>query len=236
MIRSRWRVPALALLSAVAAAGVSGCGGSGGHASGNATAGTVAQARPITAAKLRAALLTRINGEPANTPAAVGTYASLPEVKAAQKSAQAGSVRPKSCGRDALAGLHIAALAGAPAAAVTFKVGRNGVSETLVAPTSAAAAEVLGKVLPAGCGHYRAMVDGKTYWYSAQEHGVPGIGRQAQVVNVRADGQAGGNVWSVLYRGNGFIGAITVVGPNASELAVRELGLQAYGYAAKSLS
>lgn len=36
--------------------------------------------------------------------------------------------------------------------------------------------------------------------------------------------------------GAGFIGSITVAGPDASELAVRELGLQAYGFAARSLS
>lgn len=235
MIRSRWRVPALAVLSAVAVAGLSGCGGSG-HASGTATAGTVAQAGSITAARLRAALLTRINGEPASTPAAAGRYSSLPEVQAAQKSADMGTVLPKSCARDAVAGFQSADLAGAPAAAVTFRVGRNAISETLVAPASTTAAEVVSKALPAGCGQYRVVSGGKTYRYTAKDHVVTGIGQQARVVNVEAAGQAGGNVWSVLYRGAGFIGAITVVGPNASELAVRELGLQAYGYAAKSLS
>ena len=42
--------------------------------------------------------------------------------------------------------------------------------------------------------------------------------------------------WSLLYKGNGFVGAITVVGPNASESAIRELGQQAYAFAAKALS
>ena len=42
--------------------------------------------------------------------------------------------------------------------------------------------------------------------------------------------------WSLVYRGAGFVGAVTVAGPNASKTAVRQLGQQAYAYAAKSLS
>jgi hypothetical protein len=43
-------------------------------------------------------------------------------------------------------------------------------------------------------------------------------------------------MWSLIYRATGFVGTVTVVGPNASEQAVRELGQQAYAFAAKSLS
>jgi hypothetical protein len=44
------------------------------------------------------------------------------------------------------------------------------------------------------------------------------------------------SVWSIVFQGSGFVGAVSVDGPNASEAAVRELGQQAYQYAAKSLS
>jgi hypothetical protein len=222
----------------MAAAGLAGCGSSGAQVpgAGTVTAGTVAQHGPITAARLRGALLTKINGERAATPASSGTYASLPEVRAERQSIRASDILPKSCAREALAGLETTALAGAPAAAVTFKVGRNGIAETLAAPTQNAALAVLSKPLPPGCGHYRARVGGRTYRYSVKERAVTGIGEQARVLNVRISGQPGSDIWSVMYRGPGFIGAITVVGPQASELAVRELGLQAYGFAAKSLS
>jgi hypothetical protein len=234
------RVQALVVLPAVtmAAAGLAGCGSSGGQVpgAGTVTAGTVAQHGPITAARLRGALLTKINGERAATPTSSGTYASLPEVRAERQSIRASDILPKSCAREALAGLETTALAGAPAAAVTFRVGRNGIAETLAAPTQNAALAVLSKPLPPGCGHYRARVGGRTYRYSVKERAVTGIGEQARVLNVRISVQPGSDIWSVMYRGPGFIGAITVVGPQASELAVRELGLQAYGFTAKSLS
>ena len=41
-------------------------------------------------------------------------------------------------------------------------------------------------------------------------------------------------MWSLIYRGAGFVGTVTVVGPNASEKAVQELGQQAYAFAAKN--
>lgn len=240
MFPRSWRVRALVVLPAVtmAAAGLAGCGSSGGQApgAGTVTAGTDVQHGPITAARLRGALLTRINGEPAAAPASSGTYASLPEVRVEQRSTRASDILPKSCARGALAGLETTALAGAPATAVTFKVGRNAIAETLVAPTQNAALAVLSRPLPPGCGHYRARIGGRTYRYSVKERAVTGIGKQARVLNVQTSGQRGSDIWSVVYRGPGFIGAITVVGPQASELAVRELGLQAYGFAAKSLS
>jgi hypothetical protein len=53
---------------------------------------------------------------------------------------------------------------------------------------------------------------------------------------VQTAGQPADNVWAIVYRGTGFVGDVTVVGPNASETAARELGQQSYAYAAKSLS
>jgi hypothetical protein len=53
---------------------------------------------------------------------------------------------------------------------------------------------------------------------------------------VQAAGAKANDLWSLIYRGKGFVGTVTVVGPNASQEAVTELGKQAYAYAAKSLS
>ena len=44
------------------------------------------------------------------------------------------------------------------------------------------------------------------------------------------------NVWSVVYTANGFVGAVTIVGPDASERAAKQLASQAYAFAAQSLS
>lgn len=199
-------------------------------------AGAAAQAGPVTAAKLVGALLTRINGEPATAPAASGRYDSLPQVKAAERHSGGAGASPAPCAQATLTGPQPTALGSVPAATVSFKVGRNGVSEMLAAPSAAVAATVLRRALPSACARDRFSVGGRAFRYTAQQEPVTGIGEQARVLSLSAAGQPADNVWSVTFRGAGFIGSITVMGPDASELAVRELGLQAYGFAAKSLS
>jgi hypothetical protein len=238
MVTSRWlRMTGLLLLSAAAVAGGAGCGGSGGQAAGSSqSAAALAQTGPFSAAKLRDALLTRVNGISAAIPAESGNYASLPEVQATKESTNGITVTPKACARATLTGFNSAVLAAAPAAAVTFRVGDNGVSEVLVAPSSAAAASALGTRVPVSCDHYMATVDGKTFRYTVKESTIHGIGQQARMLNVKTADYPSDNIWSIIYRGPGFVGAVTVVGPNASAVAVRELGQQAYAYAAKSLA
>lgn len=248
MDRSRWRVPvpgwrgsALAASITIAAIGLTACGGespaSRVSVSGvPASAGAVAQPGPITTAKLVGALLTRINGEPAAAPAASGRYDSLPQVKAATKHAGDAVASARPCAQAQATGLQPGGLGSVPAAVVSFKVGRNGVSEMLAAPSSKVADTVLRRSLPSACTHQRFSVGGQNVQYTAKEANISGIGQQARVLSLRAADQPAGNIWSVVFRGPGFIGSVTVVGPDASELAVRELGLQAYGFAAKSLS
>jgi hypothetical protein len=55
-------------------------------------------------------------------------------------------------------------------------------------------------------------------------------------LNVKAAGYSEVNVWSVVYQADGFVGAVTIVGPDASEAAAKELATQSYGYAAQTLS
>ena len=119
---------------------------------------------------------------------------------------------------------------------VTFRVGRDGVSEVLVSATPEIAATALGNRLPAGCSHYTAKVDGRTFRYSVKEAAVSGLADQARALNVKAAGYSEVDVWSVVYKANGFVGAVTIVGPDASELGAKQLASQAYAYAAQSLS
>jgi len=44
------------------------------------------------------------------------------------------------------------------------------------------------------------------------------------------------NVWSVIYRADGFVGVVTVVGPDASQASAKKLASQAYAYARQPLS
>jgi hypothetical protein len=253
----RWPMPAAVTAGLVLLAGIAGCTHSGStHGAGATGTPTSTQAGAFTPSRLRGALLTRINGVGPAAAADAGSYASLPEVQSAIRSLSAVSVTPKSCEQamalagagatgsaaghagSGTAGLATPAFSfgGAPAATVSFRVGQNGVSEVLAAPTDSLAAAALGQSLPTGCAHYSASRGGKTYQYAVQQAWITGIGKQARVTSATATGQPGGNVWSVVYRGSGFVGAITVVGPNASETAVRELAQQAYAYAAQALT
>jgi hypothetical protein len=110
------------------------------------------------------------------------------------------------------------------------------VSEVLIASSTKSASTALAGHVPAECARYEEKVDGKTFTYGIKEQAITGIGKQARVLNVNADGVKADDLWSLIYRGAGFVGTVTVVGPNASEKAVQELGQQAYAFAAKSLS
>jgi len=51
----------------------------------------------------------------------------------------------------------------------------------------------------------------------------------------QAAGYSQVNVWSVVYRADGFVGAVTIVGPDASQASAKKLASQAYAYARQSL-
>ena len=44
------------------------------------------------------------------------------------------------------------------------------------------------------------------------------------------------NVWSVVYRADGFVGAVTIVRTDATAASAKKLTSQAYAYAHQSLS
>jgi hypothetical protein len=117
----------------------------------------------------------------------------------------------------------------------TFRIGNNGVSEVLIAPSATEAVSALGSQLMAGCDSYHATVGGKTFTYTVREAALHGLGQQARELNIKAAGYAQVDVWSVLYRGNGFVGAVTVVGPNASQPVVQALAKDAYQHATTML-
>jgi hypothetical protein len=240
-----WRVLAGGLVP-VAVAGLAGCSAGGGSsaASGSVTGGSVtgaaasaaATAGLFSAAQLRGALLTRVNGVTAVTPVRVGEYGTLSAASTGRPAANAVQVSPSMCGGAAATGFGAAILAQAPAAAATFRVGGNAVSEVLIASSAGTASTVLAGRVPAGCTHYQAKVAGKTVMYGLTVKAVTGIGEQARVLHVLTGGSARVNQWSLVYRGAGFVGTVTVIGPNASEAAVRELAQQAYAFAARSLA
>jgi hypothetical protein len=242
MSERHWPRPALATtaLAWLAAAAVAGCGHSAStsRASATATAGVAAATGPkaFTATQLKGALLTRVDGKRPAAAAEAGDYGALPDVQTSKQTMNGVKVTPAKCAEASVTGFNSASFARAPAAVVTFRVGRDGVSDVLVSASPRLAVIAVGNKLSAGCSHYNASANGKTFRYSVREGVVTGIGNQARVLNVKAAGYAQVDVWSVVYRGNGFVGAVTMVGPDASEHGVTTLARNAYAHAEQSLS
>ena len=247
MSERHWQRPALAstALALLGAAAVAGCGGSASssQASANQTAGAAtatatatAQAQSLTAAQLKGALLTQISGAKPAAPAEAGDYGTLPDVKTSKQTMHGVKVTPARCSQATVTGFNSAAFTKAPASVVTFRLGRDGVSEVLVSATPDVASSALGNKLPAGCEHYTASVGGKTFHYSVKESPIAGLGNEARALNVKAKGYSQVNVWSVVYRADGFVGAVTIVGPDATAASAKKLASQAYAFAHQSLS
>lgn len=231
-----WRIASRLLLVSPIVAGLAACGG---HLAAAPVSGSAAKASTnglFTAPMLRDALLTQVNGVAAATRASSSEYASLPGTSVGKQGVGPVQVTPEACASAATAGFHPAALAEAPAAAVTFRVGTNEVSEVLIASSAQSASTALGSHVPPECARYQEKVRGKSITYGIREQAVTGVGKQARILNVHAADVTSDDLWSLIYRGAGFVGTVTVVGPNASEQAVVELGQQAYAFAAKSLS
>ena len=237
-----WPRPALATtaLALLAPVGVAGCGASvsTSQAKATQTAGVAAitGSKAYTASQLKAALLTKVGGERPAAAAEAGDYGKLPDVQTSKQSMKGVKVTPADCAEATVAGFNSAAFSRAPAAVVTFRVGRDGVSEVLVSASSQLAKTALNYRLSAGCSHYQATTDGKTFNYTVHQSTVAGLADQARALNVKASGYAQVDVWSVVYRGNGFVGAVTMVGSGASQRGVTALASQAYSYAERSLS
>lgn len=228
----------LVAVMCVSFAGCTGGGGGGGQSpAAAASASAAAKASRLSSEeKLRGALLTRVNGVAAAAPASIGDYGALAEASAGSRGTAASQVTPKACAAVARNGFEPATLRGAEAAAVTFKVAKNLVSEVLISSSGNSATVAISGLVPAQCTHYVATAGGKSVTYSVTQAAVTGIGRQAKALDVHPSGGGAQEMWSLIYRGAGFVGTVTVVGPNASEKAVQELGQQAYTFAAKTLA
>jgi hypothetical protein len=235
-------LPAVVTAGLIGLAGLAGCASGSHTASGGTTGITMSnKSGSLGAQQLKNALLTRINGDgPLSAPTA-GSYSSLPGVQSAAAQMSGVTVTPSDCMQATVlqsAVLDTGALGSSPAAVVNFRVVTNGVSEILAKPPSQATGAALGQAIPAHCARYTASSGGHTYQYTVKQDWVQGLGRQpARVLEVSMLGQkVPASVWSIVFQGAGFVGAVSVDGPNASEAAVRELGQQAYQYATKTLS
>jgi hypothetical protein len=233
-------LPVTGALALMGAAALSGCGGGSASQSQAAvtrpTASATAAQVSFTPAQLEAALLAKVNGNKPASPAESGNYGTLPDVQTSKQTMNGVKVTPAKCAQATQTGFNSAAFAHAPASVVTFRVGRDGVSEVLVSTPPQVANSALGDTLPADCEHYSATVDSKTFRYTVHESPLSGLAQQARALNVEAAGYASVDVWSVVYQGAGFVGAVTMVGPDASEQGAKALAQSAYTHASQALT
>src|SRR4249919_2865096 len=162
MSERHWQRPALAstALALLGATAVAGCGSpastsrastsraSATHAAGAATA--TGHAQSLTAAQLKGALLAKVGTARPAAPAEAGDYGALPDVRTSKQTMHGVKVTPAGCAQATVTGFNSAAFTRAPASVVTFRVGRDGVSEVLVSAAPDVAHSALGNKLPAG--------------------------------------------------------------------------------------
>ncbi len=219
-------------MSAFAAVLLAACAGG---SSSQGTGGSQPRRAGYTAQQLRGALLTSVDGAKPAAPVDSGRYGSLRGVKDTQDSMRGLRIIPARCARAAKTGLDSGALSAAPATVVSFRHGGGGVSEVLVAPRNALAVAALGSRIPAGCSRYRAVVGGRSYAYTVKEEPAPDLGQAAREIRVRASGTTTVDVWTVIYRANGYVGAVTTVGPSGTRTDIESIARAAYDKAARTL-
>jgi hypothetical protein len=235
------RVPGAIAVIALAAA-AAGCSGGTTAAqpaakTGHAAAASAASAgSAYTAAQLRSALLTSVNGVRPAVPAEAGAYGSLPGVTATKRSLAGVKITPAKCARVSATGLSSGKFNAFPATVVTFRFAAVGASEVLLAPPSAMLTTALAQRIPGGCSRYRARIGGKTYTYRVTQERAPRIGDASSEVNVRATGPSTANIWTIIYRSHGLVGAVTLIGPHASKAAAEALTKLAYARAMAHLA
>lgn len=230
-----FRLPGVAAAIAAAIA-VAGCSAGGAPARSAAKASQDAKTEyAYTAAQLRGALLPSVRGGGRAVAVEAGAYGTLPGVRATRASVSDVKITPARCASATGSGLSSARYNDVPATVATFRDGNDGVSEVLLAPPASMLSAALTHKIPAGCSHYQARVGTRSFTYWIKEEPAPHIGEAASEMNVRATGDASANIWTVIYRTSNLVGAITLVGQDASRTGAESLAKVAYAHAEKTL-
>jgi hypothetical protein len=169
-------------------------------------------------------------------PAEWGAYGSLPGVRATRASLNGVKISPARCASATGTGLTSARFDQVPATVATYRYGSDGLSEVLLSPPQSLLSAALAHSIPAGCARYHARIGGKTYTYRIRQVRAPQIGEAASELNVRATGDAIANIWTIIYRSHGLVGAVTLVGRQANKSSAAALAELAYQRAVKSLA
>lgn len=218
---------------------LSGC--SGGGSSSAAAAPSTAQTTPgvYTSDQLSQALLADLPtyqraGEPDS-----GPYATLKAIRNfEQLQGQVTLDKPKCADSSRAFGLT-ADTQNVPAAITTFaRATGETVTETLVAVSARVAEEQISRRVPALCHTFQAKVAGQTSTHQVIES-TPDrhqIGEGSRTVGlVTMSGTLKVTMWFVVFKARGYLGTVSVYGPDATRSQVEDLGRQALAQAERIL-
>lgn len=233
-------VSSMVLITAAAGGACSGSGGSarGSEAGRAGGGGRVAPAGSgYTSDQLRQALLTEIVGyQRAGEPDA-GEYGSLKAIQNFnQLQRQITLDKPRCTNVTSTGG---AGLRAAPAALAVFAKPGSGESATvtlMAVPVITAERQVRVRV-PDNCRSFRARVGDQWSSHRVVEGGPGGIGLGSRTVGVTTTtGDAAVKTWYVVLRGRGYLGTLTLYGPNVTRTEAEQLARQMYDQAERILA
>jgi hypothetical protein len=231
----------LALLITVAAC-------SGGHSAGGApppARSTSPVPGSYSADQLTQALLTEISGYQQSGIPQSGQYGSLAAVQNSVDMQQAVKIDKPQCLPSTHAVTTDRAVRSAPAALIAFtkgdssRPGAQSVSETLLAVGPDVAAQQVRNRVPAGCRTFRVRVSGRWSAATVVEPDGARIGEGSRTVGVVTTGPGTGwsavRTWIVVLRSRGYLAAITLFGPTATQAEAEKLARRAYQQAERIL-
>jgi len=230
------RITAPLAMLAILAPAVAACSGGGSPDDG----GDAGQAAPIgtgyTSDQLRQALPTELAGyQRAGEPDA-GEYASLTASQNyAQLQRQITLDKPKCSSTSRISGLDAAP----SALAVFVKPSGQSVSTMLMGVTGPTAEQQLRVRVPAGCRSFRSKVGDQWSTHEVIEAGgqnTGSLGLGSRTVGITTvTGNTAVRTWYVLLRGRGYLGTITLYGPNVTRTEAEQLAKTTYQHAERIL-
>jgi hypothetical protein len=218
---------------------LSGCSGGGSSSAATVPSATRTGPGAYTSDQLRQALLAELAGYQRAGEPDSGPYSTLKAIRNfEQLQGQVTLDKPKCADASKAFGLT-ADTQNVPAAITTFaRTTGATITETLVAVPAGVAEEQISRRVPALCHTFRAKVAGQTSTHQVIES-TPDrhqIGEGSRTVGlVTMSGTLKVTMWFVVFKAHGYLGTVSVYGPDATRSQVEDLGRQALAQAERIL-
>jgi hypothetical protein len=222
-----------AVVAGLALSAAAGCDGGGAQGAARPGAGTAPVGTGYTSDQLRQALPVELVGYQRTGEPDAGEYDSLQAIQNFTQLQRQVTLDKPQCANTS----QISGLGSAPAALIMFtKANGQSTTATLIAVPSATAEQQLRVRVPAGCRSFRAKIGQQWSTHEVIEVHGQGIGLGARTVGVTTTtGSTAVKTWYVVLRGRGYLGTITLYGPNVTRTEAERLARQTYDHAERIL-